>query len=194
MIARIARPSLITGIVISLLIIAAVGIFHYSLGRPLMCKCGYVQLFWMGPKGAPEESQHIVDLYTTSHVLHGLIFYFLIWLVFRGRVSLGFGLIIATLIEGTWEVVENSRWLIERYGDAGAAEYAGDSIINSMADVVAMASGFLFAAAAPVWLSVVLLVGTELWMLWMIRDNLTLNIINLIRPNEKLIQWQSKGG
>ena len=63
-----------------------------------------------------------------------------------------------------------------------------------MADVVAMASGFLFAAAAPVWLSVVLLVGTELWMLWMIRDNLTLNIINLIRPNEKLIQWQPRGG
>jgi hypothetical protein len=191
---RILRMNLVVGVVISLVIMAAVAGIHQYFGRPLICKCGYVQLWWYGPKGAPEESQHIFDLYTTSHVLHGLIFYFIIWLFTRGRISLGLGLVIAVLAESTWEVVENSQWLLKRYGMAGATEYAGDSTINSVADIVAMAAGFLFAAFVPVWASLALLVGTELWMLWMIRDNLTLNIINLIKPNEALIKWQQGGG
>jgi hypothetical protein len=190
---RILRMSLPVGVLISLVLMAGVAAIHLAFGRPPICKCGFVQLLWLGPKGAPEESQHLFDLYSTSHVLHGLIFYFAIWLLTRGRLSLGLGLVIAVLIEGTWEVVENSQWLLRRYGMAGATEYAGDSTINSVADIVSMAAGFLIAAFVPVWASLALLVGTELWLLWLIRDNLTLNIINLIKPNEALIKWQAGG-
>src|SRR5262245_28076711 len=84
---------------LSTLIIAATAGFHYWAGRTPICKCGYVKLWWWGPKAAPEESQHLLDIYSLSHVLHGLIFFFLIWLILRGRVSMWAGLVLAVIIE-----------------------------------------------------------------------------------------------
>lgn len=190
MVNRIFRPSLPVGALISLVLIAGVAAIHLGLGRPLICKCGFVQFFWLGPRGAPQESQHLFDLYSTSHVLHGLLFYFAIWLVTRGRLSLGAGLVIAVLLEGAWELVENSRWLISRYGEA-EVEYSGDSTINSIADILSMVAGYLIAAFAPVWVSVLILVGTEAWLAWYIRDNLLLNILNLLYPIESVTTWQA---
>jgi hypothetical protein len=191
MVNRALRLNLPLALLISAVIMAAVAAIHLGFHRPLICKCGYVKLFWMGPKSAPEESQHIFDLYSISHVLHGLIFYFLIWLLTRGRLSLGAGLVIAVLVEGVWELFENSDLLMKRYGVAGV-EYSGDSIINSLGDIVSMMAGFIIAGLAPVWLSLLLLVGSELWMLWFMRDNLTLNIMNLIHPIDWINVWQKQ--
>ncbi len=191
MIHRLTRLNLPLALVISAVIIAVVAAIHVGLGRPLICKCGFVKFLWIGARSSPEESQHFLDVYSTSHVLHGLIFYCLIWLLTRGRLSFGAGLVIAVLVEGTWELFENSEMLKRRYGAAGA-EYDGDSLVNSIGDILSMMSGYVIAAFVPVWVSIAILIGTEAWMLWYIRDNLTLNIINLIRPIEWIKEWQQK--
>jgi Protein of unknown function (DUF2585) len=186
------RLTFTTASLISLAIIAATAAAHYVAGRTLICKCGYVKLWWWGPKAAPEESQHIFDIYSTSHVLHGLIFYFLLWLISRGHLSVWARLVIAVAFESGWELYENSNYLINRYRLAGY-NYSGDSIVNSVADIVSMIVGFLIAARVPAWVSVMLLIGTETFDAWLIRDNLLLNILNLIRPMEWITKWQDGG-
>jgi hypothetical protein len=191
MLDRAARLNLPLALLISAIVLVAISAIHLGFGRPLLCKCGYVQFFWMGPKSAPGESEHFLDLYSTSHLLHGLLFYFLIWLVTRGRLSFGAGLVVAVLLEGAWELFENSPLLMKRYGEAGV-EYHGDSLVNSLGDIVSMAVGYIVAGLVPVWLSIVILIGTEAWMLWYLRDNLTLNIMNLIHPIDWINEWQKQ--
>ena len=189
---RMRKMTLPVAALLSLVIIAATAAAHYVAGRALYCKCGFIKVWWWGPKGAPEESQHLLDIYALSHLLHGLIFYFVIWLIFRGRLTVWAGMVLAVIIESGWELFENSNYLINRYRAAGF-DYSGDSIINSVADIFAMALGYLIAAVAPVWVSILVLVGTEVWMAWLIRDNLLLNIIALIKPIPWLSEWQDGG-
>jgi hypothetical protein len=186
------RLNLPLALIISACIIAAMAAFHLYAGRSLICKCGFVKLFWWGPKAAPQESQHLIDIYSASHILHGIIFYFLTTLIAQGRLSVGARLVIAVFLEAGWELWENSNYLVNRYRDAGV-DYSGDSVINSMTDVVAMIVGFLMAARFPAWVSVLILIATELIMLALIRDNLFLNILNLIRPIEWITEWQEGG-
>jgi hypothetical protein len=189
---RIPRLNFASASLISLGIIAATAAFHYWAGRSPICKCGYVKLWWWGEKAAPEESQHIFDIYATSHVLHGIIFYFVLWLLARGHLSIAARFVIAVALESVWELYENSNYLINRYRAAGY-DYSGDSIINSVADIVAMMVGFLIASRVPAWVSVLLLIATEVIVAVLIRDNLLLNIINLIRPIGWITQWQDGG-
>jgi hypothetical protein len=177
---------------ISLGIIAATAAIHYWAGRSLICKCGFVKLWWWGAKGAPEESQHIFDIYATSHVLHGIIFYFLLWLISRGHLSVWARLVMAVLLESGWELFENGNYLINRYRAAGV-DYSGDSIINSVADIVSMMTGFLIASRVPPWVSVLILIATEVIVAILIRDNLLLNIISLVHPIEWITKWQEGG-
>jgi Protein of unknown function (DUF2585) len=159
------------------------------MGRPPWCRCGYIKL-WHGDVMSSENSQHIADWYTFSHIIHGFGLYGILWLLGR-RWSLELRFLLALLIEVAWEIVENTDFVITRYReDTIARGYYGDSVINSEVDVFACVLGFLLAARLPVWATVALAVLIEGVTAYVIRDNLTLNIIMLIYPFESIKQWQ----
>ncbi len=158
-------------------------------GRPPICTCGTVKL-WVGTVNGPDNSQHIADWYTPSHIIHGFLFYGLGWLVLR-RYPAGVRLLGAVAIEAAWEIFENSHYVIDRYREATIAlGYSGDSVINSVADLSWMVLGFAIARRLPVWATIALALMLEMLTLFVIRDNLALNILMLVWPIEAVRGWQ----
>jgi hypothetical protein len=182
---RSVSPYVVTG-----LVTLAGLVWLWLAGRNLICPCGYVKL-WDGWPAPGESSQHLFDWYTLSHVIHGFLFYGLLWLVAR-RLSFGWRLAIATAIEVAWEIVENSAAVIEHYrSNTVSVDYNGDSVINSLADVVAMWVGFALARVFPVWLSVVVVIALEVAALIAVRDGLVLNVLSFVWPMESIVEWQA---
>lgn len=171
-------------------VVSVQAIYLLWAGREPYCKCGYVKL-WHGDNWSPENSQHISDWYTPSHILHGLIFYAAIWLILP-RLAFGWRLALGTAVEAAWEMVENSNAVIERYREVTISlDYYGDSVLNSVCDTLAMVAGFYLARVIPVWASVAIIVGFEALTTYLIRDGLALNIIMLLWPSQAILDWQS---
>lgn len=174
---------------VSLAIMVAAGAALYLMARNPICTCGEIKL-WVGEVHGPDNSQHIADWYTPSHIIHGFIFYGLLWWWMRDR-PLGLRFSLAVAIEAGWEVLENSPIIINRYREATMAfGYTGDSILNSLCDVGWMAIGFLAARRLGLWPTVTIAVAFELFTLWTIRDNLTLNVVMLVWPVDAIRDWQ----
>jgi Protein of unknown function (DUF2585) len=168
-------------------LVVVFGVVLYLQDRPPWCEQGF-GLWTSAWSGC--TSQHLLDPYTLSHVLHGIIFYWILW-PFASRFSLPQRTLAAVVLEIGWEAVENSQWVIERYRQQTAAlGYVGDSIVNSLADVLATIVGFAFASRFSWKASVAVFVVFELWMLYVARDNLTLNVLMLFFPIEAIKQWQ----
>ena len=188
------RPAFLAALVISL---ATLGIL-LAMGRPAICTCGTVEL-WYGNINSAGNSQHLSDWYTPSHVIHGMLFYALAWLLFvkwqlgsAGSARWGFAL--AVLLEAAWEIVENTPFVIDRYRAVTVNwGYSGDSVINSMADIGWMSLGFWLAMRLPVRLTVALAVAAEIVTALVVRDNLTLNVLMLVWPLESVRVWQGAG-
>jgi hypothetical protein len=178
-----------TAIFATVAIVAATAAIELGMGRIPICKCGYVKA-WHGVVMSSENSQHLSDWYTFSHIIHGMAFYAILWIWAR-RLPLEVRFVTAVGLEAAWEILENTPMVINRYRETTIAlDYVGDSVLNSVADIGAMMAGFWLASLAPVTLSVGLTVAMELFVAFMIRDNLTLNIIMLLYPVDAIKRWQ----
>ena len=171
------------------LMIGAAAAILLLMGRNPICTCGNVKL-WVGETNSSDNSQHIADWYTLSHIIHGFLFYGIFWIVAR-KLPIGQRLLMAVVVEAAWEIFENTDMVINRYREATIAlGYVGDSVLNSVSDILFMVLGFFFAARAPLWLTIVLAIFFELLAGWVIRDNLTLNIVMLLYPLDVIKTWQ----
>lgn len=188
------RAAIVAALVLSLVTLAIL----FAMDRPPICECGYVSL-WYGDINSSGNSQHLSDWYTPSHIIHGMLFYGLGWLLFSqfglgGKAAGKWSFTLAVALEAAWEIIENTPLVIDRYRSVTVNwGYSGDSIINSMADLGWMSLGFWLALKLPVKVTVALAVIMEIVVALVVRDNLTLNVIMLIWPLEAIREWQALG-
>ena len=169
--------------------IGATAIILYTMGQPLICKCGYVKL-WHGVVLSSENSQHLSDWYTPSHIIHGILFFGFFTLILR-KAGIALRLALALVVECAWEILENTDMIINRYRESTISlDYFGDSVVNSSADIFAMVLGFFLASRLPVWASIAIIVFFEALTAYLIRDGLALNILMLAWPLEAVKAWQ----
>jgi hypothetical protein len=171
----------------AILVVLAAAAILWLMGRPPLHPSGAIELWGSGSK----QSQMLIDWYSASHLVHGFLFYGLLHLAMR-RSKWEQRLLVATLVEAAWELVENSPVIIDRYREATIAlGYTGDTILNSVSDITMMAIGFLVARRVPVWASAMIVLVLELVPLAIIRDNLTLNVWMLLAPTDAVREWQA---
>ncbi len=176
------------GIALVLLVAAMVVVLRWE-GRPWWCACGNVKL-WVANAWSSHTSQHALDPYSLTHLLHGIVFCGVLWLGF-GSVGRAWQFVAAMVVEAAWEIAENSQFVIDRYRTATAAlGYSGDTIVNSLGDLACCAAGFVFARWLGWRLSALLFVTIEVVLLVCIRDSLMLNVVMLLCPIDAIRQWQ----
>lgn len=185
--ARFLCPALTTLAVV----FAAAVLLHWQ-GRRWWCACGRWFL-WSSDAWGPHNSQHLLDPYSLTHVLHGVILFGLLTFI-TPQLEFRWRFMLAVCIECAWEVIENSSFVISRYRAATAAQgYEGDSIANSLGDILSCAIGFYLASRLGWWKSLALFCLIELLLLFWIRDSLVLNVVMLIFPLKMIRGWQTEG-
>ncbi|HEU4510197.1 MAG TPA: DUF2585 family protein [Pyrinomonadaceae bacterium] len=173
----------------ALVIVLLMIVLMRAQGRLLSCACGYFEI-WTSDTCSSNNSQQLFDPYSLTHVLHGILFFWLIALLFR-RMAPGWQLWLAVLLESAWEVFENTRFVIERYRTATAAlGYTGDTVVNSLGDLACAVLGFWIARRVGMRGSIVLFLLVEVVLILWIHDSLLLQLLMLIRPVEAIKLWQ----
>jgi len=189
---RISRFSAL----IAFILFLAFAAILFGMDRPPICACGDVKL-WHGVVQSSENSQHIADWYTLSHIIHGFLFFGLGYVLrqkWPALFPLGVIVCLSILAEGAWEVLENSSVIIDRYREATISYgYEGDSILNSMADIAWMLVGFFMASRLSWKVILALALMFEVLTAYLIRDNLTLNVLMLTAAPESVKEWQAAG-
>ena len=176
----------------AILIAALTGVLEFYSGRSLFGPDGRFG-WWDGDIWSSENSQRVADAYSFSHFIHGILFFGFLWWTAR-KLPLRRRLLIALALEAAWELLENSPFIINRYREATIAlGYEGDSVLNSVSDIVMAGLGFWFASAARLAVTVVLIIVLEIGCLFWVRDNLTLNVVMLVHPVQAIKQWQAQG-
>lgn len=187
------RPSLARPTIAIALITAATAVALWWLGRRWWCACGES---WLVTAEAYDRhtSQHLLDPYSVTHVLHGIGFWWIVWPFARQRSDAWRGIAVM-LLEAAWEVLENTPAIIARYRtETAALGYEGDTIVNALADSACCGVGAWLAAWTGFRWSLVVFIAAELLLAWWIRDNLTLNIQMLLWPLESVRVWQAGHG
>lgn len=175
---------------IAICVITAV--INLSMGRLPFGPDGRIGL-WEGNIWSDEQSQRIADPYTFSHMIHGMLFYGFLWLV-APKMPVRYRFLAALLMEASWEVLENSPIIINRYREVTISlGYVGDSVLNSVSDIFFAGLGFVFAWRARLSVIVCVILAMEIGTAIWVRDNLTLNVIMLVHPIEAIKEWQSAG-
>jgi hypothetical protein len=178
----------IGSLVVAILLVHAA--LLYFMGQVFMYEGGFVKL-WHGAVTDGQNSQHLTDWYTLSHIIHGILFYAALTFLFP-RLTVGTRLLMALAIESGWELFENTDMIINRYREQALAQgYFGDSIVNSIGDMLAALNGFIIASRLYISMSILFIILLELVALYAIRDSLILNIIQLIHPIEAIASWQT---
>ena len=186
--AALARRSVWPWLAIAITLAAVTFQLHYQ-GRLWLCSCGRF-FFWVGEARSTNTSQHLFDPYSITHVLHGVVFFWLL-ISFAPRLWWSWQLWLAVAVEVVWEVIENSDFVVQRYRDAGVLGYFGDTIVNSLGDIAMCGFGFVLARYLGFARSLALFAATEVVLLFWIRDGLVLNVVMLIYPVERIEQWQA---
>lgn len=174
---------------VALVVVSAMILQLRHQGQIWWCACSHFNL-WAGDIWSAHNSQHLFDPYSFTHILHGVLFCGVVtWLL--PRVPLAWKVTLVIGMEAGWEVLENSQLIIQRYREATIGlGYEGDSIVNSLGDVLCCVTGFMLARQLGWRCSLVLFMIVELTLLFWVRDNLTLNILMLISPVESIKAWQ----
>src|SRR3989344_8829931 len=178
-------------LLISFLIIAVAAAVLLAMDRIPFCKCGIIA-FWSSDVTSNQQSQQFTDPYTFTHVLHGIGLYFLVWLLWGRKLTIGQRLILAVALESGWEILENTEVILNRYRAATISyDYWGDSVLNSVGDIFAMMIGFWMSAKLPWWGRLIAFIALDSLLLFFIRDSLIVNVIMLIRPIDAIKEWQT---
>jgi hypothetical protein len=178
-------------IVATVSILAITALLLWLEGRLWWCACARPRL-WISEAWGTETSQHLFDPYSFTHLLHGIVFCWVLGLLGR-RIPAKWQFVIALIVEAAWEIFENSPFIIDRYRAAAALGYTGDTIVNSLGDVISCAVGFGLAHRLRARWSAVVFAATEVLLLVCIRDSLLLNVVMLVHPIEAIKRWQLGG-
>ncbi|MBC7900220.1 MAG: DUF2585 family protein [Saprospiraceae bacterium] len=171
-------------------VVAAMVLVLYFQGRVWWCKFGDYAIYVNEAWNSSHTSQHLFDPYSFTHVLHGVLFFWLSGLIFS-RLSIQWKFFIATFVEAAWEVFENTNFIIGKYRENTASlDYFGDSIANSFGDLAACVIGFLVAYKLGWWRSLIFFILVEIFLLFWIRDSLVVNIVMLVYPLDSIKHWQ----